>query len=66
MALMDFEPASKRMRLIGTHPGVKVEDVVKATGFELLVADKVAVNPEPTEKELRLLRDEIDKDRYYI
>jgi glutaconate CoA-transferase subunit B len=66
LALMDFTPDTKRMRLIATHPGVKPEDVVKATGFELLVADKVATNPEPTEKELQLLRDEIDKDRYYI
>jgi glutaconate CoA-transferase, subunit B len=66
LALMDFTPDTKRMRLIATHPGVKPEDVVKATGFELLVADKVATNPEPTEKELNLLREEIDKDRYYI
>jgi glutaconate CoA-transferase subunit B len=66
LALMDFTPDTKRMRLIATHPGVKPEDVVKATGFELLVADKVATNPEPTGKELRLLRDEIDKDKYYI
>jgi len=66
LALMDFEPVTKRMRLIATHPGVKPEDVVKATGFELLVADKVTTNPEPTEKELRLLREEIDKDKYYI
>lgn len=66
LALMDFTPDTKRMRLIATHPGVKPEDVVKATGFELLVADKVGTNPEPTEKELQLLRDEIDKDRYYI
>jgi glutaconate CoA-transferase subunit B len=66
LALMDFAPDTKRMRLIATHPGVIPEDVVKATGFELLVADKVTTNPEPTEKELRLLREEIDKDRYYI
>jgi len=66
LALMDFEPTTKRMRLIATHPGIKPEDVVKATGFELLVADKVATNPEPTDKELRLLREEIDKDKYYI
>jgi len=66
LALMDFEPETRRMRLIATHPGVKPEDVVKATGFELLVADSVTTNPEPTEKELRLLREEIDKDRYYI
>jgi glutaconate CoA-transferase subunit B len=66
LALMDFTPDTKRMRLIATHPGVKPEDVVKATGFELLVADKVEINPEPTERELCLLREEIDKDRYYI
>jgi len=66
LALMDFDPTTRRMRLIATHPGVKPEDVVKATGFELLVADQVATNPEPTEKELKLLREEIDKDRYYI
>lgn len=66
LGLMDFEPASKRMRLIATHPGVTPGDVVNATGFELLVADSVAVNPEPTDEQLRLLRDEIDRDRYYI
>jgi glutaconate CoA-transferase subunit B len=66
LALMDFEPVSKRMRLIAVHPGVKPEDVVKNTGFELLVADKVAVNAEPTERELRLLREEIDPEHYYI
>jgi len=66
LALMDFSPDTRRMRLTATHPGVKPEDVVKATGFELLVAREVTTNPEPTEKELRLLREEIDKDRYYI
>ncbi len=66
LALMDFEPQSKRMRLIATHPGVSVEKVLASTGFELLVADNVAVNPEPTAEELRLLREQIDPDRYYI
>lgn len=66
LGLMDFEPESKRMRLVATNPGVSAEQVVKGTGFELLVADKVEVNPEPTERELKLLREEIDPDRYYI
>jgi len=66
LALMDFEPRTKRMRLIATNPGVTADDVRKSTGFELLVADNVGTNPEPTEKELKLLRDEIDKNRYYI
>jgi glutaconate CoA-transferase subunit B len=66
LGLMDFEPKSRRMRLIGTNPGIAAADVVKNTGFELLVADKVAANPEPTDEQLRLLRDEVDRDRYYI
>lgn len=66
LALMDFEPASKRMRLIGLNPGVTVEQVLKNTGFELLVADRVFTNTEPTDEQLRLLREEIDPDHYYI
>lgn len=66
LATMDFEPVSKRMRLIALNPGVTKEDVVKNTGFELLIADKISQNEPPTEKELRILRDEIDKDRLYI
>lgn len=66
LALMDFEPKSKRMRLIATHPGVTAEQVTRNTGFELLVAERVDVNPEPAEQELRLLREVIDPERYYI
>jgi hypothetical protein len=32
----------------------------------MLVADEVAQNPEPTDRELKLLREEIDPDHYYI
>jgi glutaconate CoA-transferase subunit B len=66
LALLDFEPESKRMRLLATHPGVTVDQVVENTGFELLFADEVKQNPPPTEEELRLLRQEVDPDRFYI
>jgi glutaconate CoA-transferase subunit B len=66
LALMDFHPESKRMRLIATNPGVTPEHVLANTGFDLLLADNIAVNPEPSAEELRLLREEIDRDRYYI
>jgi acyl CoA:acetate/3-ketoacid CoA transferase beta subunit len=66
MALMDFEPSSKRMRLKATHPGVSVEDVVAATGFELIIPDQVEVNAPPSDEELRLLREEIDPEKLYI
>lgn len=66
LGLMDFEPQTKRMRLIAVNPGVNVEKVIANTGFELLLADKIAVNPEPTENQLRILREEIDPEHYYI
>jgi glutaconate CoA-transferase subunit B len=66
LALMDFEPASKRMRLKATHPGVSVKDVVAATGFELLMPEKVEVTEPPSTEELRLLREEIDPEKLYI
>ncbi len=66
LALLDFEPVSKRMRLIGLNPGITVEDVQKNTGFELLLADSIVTNPEPTEEQLQILRTEVDPDHYYI
>ena len=66
LALMDFDPHSKRMRLKATHPGVSVEDVVAATGFELIIPEKVDVTEPPSEEELRLLREEIDPEKLYI
>jgi glutaconate CoA-transferase subunit B len=66
LALMDFDPDSKRMRLKATHPGVSVEDVVAATGFELVLPEKVDVTEPPSAEELRLLRKEIDPEKLYI
>lgn len=66
LATLDFEPKSKRMRLIALNPGVTVEDVIKNTGFELLIADKISQNEPPTDKELQVLREEVDKDKFYI
>ena len=66
LAVLDFEPDSRRMRLKATHPGVSVEDVVAATGFELIIPDQVEVNHPPSIEELRLLREEIDPEKLYI
>jgi glutaconate CoA-transferase, subunit B len=66
LGTLDFEEQSKRMRLIALNPGVTVEQVQAECGFELLIAPRLDLNPEPTDKELRILRDEVDKDHYYI
>jgi acyl CoA:acetate/3-ketoacid CoA transferase beta subunit len=34
---MGFNEESKRMELLSVHPGVRIEDVVENTGFELLM-----------------------------
>jgi glutaconate CoA-transferase subunit B len=69
LALMDFDRApggTCRMRLVATHPGVTVEQVVENTGFDLIIPDEVSVNEPPSREELRLLREEIDPERLYI
>jgi len=60
MAVMDFEPKTKQMRLVSTHPGVSTEDVQNATGFELVIPQKVGETTVPTTEEQRLIREVID------
>ena len=60
LCVLDFETPDNRMRLRSVHPGVSVDDVVAATGFELAVPDDVPVSRAPTDDELRLLYEVID------
>jgi glutaconate CoA-transferase subunit B len=63
LAVMDFEPVSKRMRLKSVHPGISVDDVREATGFELLIPEgTVPQTRSPTKEQVRLIREEIDPD----
>jgi glutaconate CoA-transferase subunit B len=56
LALMDFEPGSRRMRLRAVQPGVTVEQVQDMTGCELLVAGQVDVLEPATTEEIELYR----------
>lgn len=60
LAVLDFESREHRMRLRSVHPGVTADDVVAATGFELVIPGDVPESRLPTEDELRLIRDVID------
>ena len=55
---------TKRMRLKSVHPGVKVEDVIQNTGFELIIPDKVPITKPPTEEEIDILRNRIDVEGF--
>ena len=61
---MDFEDYTKRMRLKSVHPGVTVEDVIKNTGFELIIPDNVPPTEILTEEEIEILRNRIDVEGF--
>lgn len=64
LAVMDFHPVSRRMRLKSVHPGVTVTAVQDATGFELLMPEgDVPETRPPTEEQVRLIREVIDPDQ---
>ena len=57
LALLDFEPGSRRMRVRGLQPGVTVKDVRAHTGFELLVHPEVYELEPPATTDLEILRE---------
>lgn len=61
LGIMDFEPETKRMRVISLHPGITREKIQEATGFPLLFAPEVAVTPPPSPEELNILRTKIGR-----
>ncbi len=60
LGVFDFEPVSKAMRVKSLHPGVTLEQVRDATGFDLVVDGTPAITEMPSAEELRLLRTHVD------
>jgi acyl CoA:acetate/3-ketoacid CoA transferase beta subunit len=60
LAVFDFETPDHRMRLRSVHPGVTVDEVVAATGFELAIDADVPTSRLPTDEEIHLIREVID------
>ncbi len=61
LGVFDFETDDHRMRLRSVHPGVTVDEVVEATGFELVVPDDVPTSRLPTDEELAVV-ERLDPD----
>jgi glutaconate CoA-transferase subunit B len=57
LGILTPDPETKELVLTSVHPGVNVDQVVAETGWPLKVAEKVETTPEPTELELRVLRE---------
>jgi acyl CoA:acetate/3-ketoacid CoA transferase beta subunit len=59
LCVLDFGGPDHAMRLVSTHSGVSVDDVVAATSFELVVED-VAETRAPTADEVTIMREKLD------
>ncbi|HJP88097.1 MAG TPA: CoA-transferase [Candidatus Limnocylindrales bacterium] len=64
LAIWHFDETGE-MRVDSLHPGVTLDDVRAATGWEPRVAASLATTPAPTADELRLIREELDPGGAY-
>ncbi|MEN3307983.1 MAG: hypothetical protein V7603_4185 [Micromonosporaceae bacterium] len=60
LGVFDFATPDHSMRLVSVHPGVSVDEVVRATGFDLVVDGTAGCTREPTDEELALIRTVLD------
>ena len=63
LGVFDFEPQSKARRVRSLNPGVTLEQVRDATGFDLVVEGVPPTTVMPTAQELDLLRTRVDTRR---
>ena len=57
LCVMKPDPETKELVVVSLHPGVTREDVVEATGWEIRFAEQLGATPEPSTKELDVLRE---------
>jgi acyl CoA:acetate/3-ketoacid CoA transferase beta subunit len=60
LGVLDFETPDHTMRLRSVHPGVTVDEIVAATGFDLVVPESVPETRAPTPDELGLIHEVLD------
>lgn len=60
LAVLDLSGPGGTMAIVSTHPGVSVDQVQAATGFELWVPATVPTTREPDDDEVSIIRDLLD------
>jgi glutaconate CoA-transferase, subunit B len=60
LATYGFDEETGEMTLLTVHPGVSLDDVRSAMGWEPKVSPDVGETPAPSGEELRLIREELD------
>jgi acyl CoA:acetate/3-ketoacid CoA transferase beta subunit len=60
LGVFDFETPEKTMRIHSVHPGVTVDEISEATGFDLVIPPDVRETRMPTPDELQMIREVLD------
>jgi len=60
LAVMGYDEQTCRMKVLSIHEGHSRDEVMENTGFQLLFADKLGATPPPTDRELEVLRSQVD------
>ena len=66
LTVMSIYKAEGRLRVNKLMPGVSLEQVRENTSFEPLVAPEVATVDPPTQRQLRILREDVDPEGVYL
>jgi glutaconate CoA-transferase, subunit B len=59
-AIFRFDPTTREMVLASLHPGHSLEEIQEQVGWEIRIAEDLAVTPTPTPEEMTILRHELD------
>jgi glutaconate CoA-transferase subunit B len=65
-AILEADPASGELVLTRLYPGVSVEDVQAGIGWQLKSQSQLGAVAPPTQRELTLLREDLDPKRLYL
>lgn len=65
-ALFGFDEESRRMKLLEVKRGVTPQQIQDIIDFELIIPPDVKEMAEPTEKDLHILRDIIDREGFFL
>jgi glutaconate CoA-transferase subunit B len=66
LTVMSIDKSEGRLRVDKLMPGVSLDHVRENTGFDPLVAPEVLDVEPPAEKELRILREDVDPQKMYL
>jgi glutaconate CoA-transferase subunit B len=55
LCILDFEPETKAMKLVSTHPGVTLEEIKENTGFDLIIPEDIDETAPPRAEELEFI-----------